>query len=104
MKSVIKPQARQDILNQFIYLAGQGVPNVADRFIDAVDETIAQLSRKPRLGSSKKLKNPRLQGLRKWPVKGFDFIWIYYLLTVDTLRVIRVLHGKRDVERILNNE
>jgi len=37
-------------------------------------------------------------------VTGFEAIRIYYLLDEDTLRVIRILHGKRDVKRILNGE
>ncbi|MBI2119491.1 MAG: hypothetical protein HYT97_07695 [Elusimicrobia bacterium] len=44
MKFIIRSTARQDILNQFLYLIDQGVPNVANRFIDAVDETISRLT------------------------------------------------------------
>ncbi|OGR56360.1 MAG: hypothetical protein A3I11_08730 [Elusimicrobia bacterium RIFCSPLOWO2_02_FULL_39_32] len=104
MKFIIRSTARQDILNQFIYLIDQGVPNVASRFVDAVDETISRLTKQPNIGMPKKLKNPRLQGIRKWPVKGFEVVWIYYLVTKDALRVIRVLHGKRDINRILDSE
>jgi plasmid stabilization system protein ParE len=35
---------------------------------------------------------------------GFEAIRIYYLLDEDTIRVIRILHGKRDVKRILERE
>ena len=40
----------------------------------------------------------------RWPVAGFEAIRIYYLLDKDTIRVIRILHGKRDVKRILERE
>jgi plasmid stabilization system protein ParE len=50
-----------------------------------------------RYGSNK----TELQNLRSWPVAGFEAIRIYYLAESDALHVIRVLHGKRDVKRIL---
>jgi hypothetical protein len=52
----------------------------------------------------KELKNPALKGLRFWPVKGFEDFLIFYLMQADTLRVIRILHGKRDIDRILKKE
>jgi len=53
-----------------------------------------------RYGSS----NPQFRNLRSWPVAGFEAIRIYYLLDEDTLRIIRILHGKRDVKHILERE
>jgi plasmid stabilization system protein ParE len=50
------------------------------------------------------LNNHQLQSLRSWPVAGFEAIRIYYLLDNDAIRVIRVLHGKRDLKRILERE
>ncbi len=101
MKSVIRPAARRDILNQFLYLIKENVPHVAERFIDAVDATIAKLAKRPRIGAPKHLKDPRLHGLRSWPVSGFEAVRIYYLASEDVLRVVRVLHGKRDIDRLL---
>jgi len=101
MKFVIRLAARQDILDQFLYLIDQGAPETAERFIGAVEKTIFELARQPKIGAPKKLKSPRLQGLRRWPVDGFEVVGIYYLHTEETLRVVRVLHGKRDVDEIL---
>ena len=36
--------------------------------------------------------------------KGFEAIRIYYLEVPGRLRVVRILHGKRNVRRILNRE
>jgi toxin ParE1/3/4 len=58
----------------------------------------------PRMGAPKVLKNRSLAGLRSFPVSGFEEIRVYYRIHEDTLRVIRVLHGKRDVRRILEKE
>jgi toxin ParE1/3/4 len=48
--------------------------------------------------------NPQLQNLRSWPVTGFEAIRIYYLPDSDAIHVVRVLHGKRDLTRILEGE
>ena len=37
-------------------------------------------------------------------MKEFEEFLIFYLVHGDTLRVIRVLHGKRDLNRILKKE
>lgn len=42
-----------------------------------------------------------IDGLRRWPVKGFDEYWVYYLVRPEALTVIRVLHSKRDNDGIL---
>jgi plasmid stabilization system protein ParE len=37
-------------------------------------------------------------------VKEFDELLICYVVEGDTVRVIRILHGKRDLDRILKKE
>ncbi len=42
-----------------------------------------------------------LEHLRVWPVAGFEAIAIYYIAESSAIRVVRILHRKRDVRRIL---
>ena len=94
--------AREDILRQFSYYAIQlDVPHVAQRFLDAVESTIERLSRAPGIGAPKRLANPLLAGFRSWPVPGFPAMRIYYTHTGGELRIVRVLHGKRDIHPLL---
>ena len=37
-------------------------------------------------------------------MKQFEEFLIYYVVEGDTVRVIRILHGKRDLDRILKKE
>lgn len=105
MIAVIRPQARDDLIRQFRwYLVERDAPDAAFRFVDAVESSIEALIRMPDMGAPKPLKNPALSGLRSWPVKGFDEILIFYLVEGETLRVVRVLHGRRDVNRILERD
>ena len=102
MKVEIFPRAQADIIRQFrYYLVDQNAPLIALRFREAVIESLAQLKAHPRIGS---LFRCSVTGLRSWPVKGFELIRIYYLELPGRLRVLRILHGKRDVRRILRRE
>jgi plasmid stabilization system protein ParE len=102
VKIEISPRAEADIIRQFrYYLVDQGAPAVAFRFREAVIESVEQLKPHPRMGT---LFQGSISGLRSWPVKGFEAIRIYYLEVPGRLRVVRILHGKRNVRRILRQE
>ena len=58
----------------------------------------------PNMGAPGEIGNPALKGLRVWPVKEFDEFLIFYVVEGDTLKVIRIPHGKRDIDRILKKE
>ena len=105
MKAVIRPRAKDDILRQFRwYLAEQDAPDAAFRFVEAVEAAVEQLLRMPHMGAPRELRNPSLKGLRVWPVKEFDEFLIFYVVEGETVRVIRILHGKRDIDRVLKKE
>lgn len=85
------------------WYASQGVPNVARRFRDAVLSAIDDLAAMPDAGPPRPLPDPRLTGLRRWPVSGFPEVWVYYLARPDGISILRVLHDKRDTARHLSN-
>jgi plasmid stabilization system protein ParE len=86
------------------YLLDKHPPDTAFRFLDAVEEPVRQLLRTPQIGTPKALLNPALADLRSWPVSRFDEMRLYYTLRGETVSAIRVLHGRRDVDRILKRE
>jgi len=96
VKHFIRPAARRDVLLQFEYYLQENAPEAAARFLEAVERAVEQLVEMPNMGAPKALKNSSLAGLRSWPVSGFEEIRVYYRVHEDTLRVIRVLHGRRD--------
>jgi toxin ParE1/3/4 len=73
----------------------------AEKFLGEIQNAIEQVCKRPGVGTPKILDNPVFEGLRSWPVKSFPAIRIYYLTSEKTLRVIRVLHGKRDIDPLL---
>ena len=105
MKKVIRPRAQDDILRQFRwYLIEQDAPDAAFQFMEAVEASVEQLLSMPYIGAPRELRNQALEGLRFWPVKDFDDFLIFYVVVEDTVRVIRILHGTRDLDRILKKE
>ncbi len=105
MKVYVRSAAREDILRQYrYYLIEKDAALAAERFLDAVEAAIDAVSRTPGMGAPKLLENPLLAGLRSWPVPGFTAVRIYYLHAKNQVRILRVLHGKRDVNSLLEDE
>ncbi len=72
------------------------------RFLDAVDQTIQRLVAMPGTGALFDTKKPDLSGLRCSTVSGFRNHLIFYRPTREGIEIIRVLHGARDVERVID--
>jgi toxin ParE1/3/4 len=105
VRLVIRPAAREDILRQYrYYLIDKDAEGAAERFLVAIHAAIETVCRRPDVGASKALDNRALAGLRSWPVTGFPAIRVYYLSSDEELRVVRVLHGKRDIDPLLEEE
>jgi toxin ParE1/3/4 len=105
VKVLYRQAAADDVVRQFrYYLIDQNLPEIADRFKDAVRHTVESLRLHPLVGARYRLSAPQLHNLRSWPVAGFEAIRIYYFLDSEAIHVIRVLHGKRDLKRILERE
>ena len=85
------------------YLIEKDAEVAANRFVAAVQAAISQVSREPGIGAPKNLRNAKLAGLRSWPIKGFSEVRVYYLVSKDAVRVVRVLHGRRDIYPLLES-
>ena len=103
LRIFITPQANFDIDEKFNYIA-QNNTDAALKFFDAARNTIAKLAKNPGLGSLYNINNPRLQGLRKWGIKGFEKYLIFYLASEELLTVVRIIHASRDIPTILGEE
>ena len=102
---VFRPNASEDLDNQLDYYEREAGIDLALRFLGAVEETIQFLYRHPEAGSLRDFDNLRLKGIHSWPVPGFEAIRLYYdRPDENTLRVVRILHGKRDVAGLFELE
>jgi len=75
---VITPRASQDLDNYYTYIT-QNNPEAALRFFDATRQTFAKLAQMSGMGSFYPVKNSRLDGLQRFPIKGFENYLIFYL-------------------------
>ena len=106
MKIAYRQASLDDVIRQFrYYLVVRDVPEVAIRFKEAIRKTAKVIREQPRAAAPQyHLRNPKLQNLRSWPVVGFEAIRFYFLVDDEAFRVIRILHGKRAVPKILEQE
>ena len=68
---VPSPMADGDLIEIMYYLSTQS-PSLGDRFARAVEKTYQQLSKIPCLGELCPSKDPSMQNIRIWRVKGFS--------------------------------
>lgn len=71
-------------------------PDAGVRFLRAVDDTVRNLLEHPELGRQRPDVKP---GLHSWRVEGFSNWLIFYRITGPQLRLVRLLHGARDLPR-----
>jgi toxin ParE1/3/4 len=96
-----KPQAERDIEECFVYIGEENL-NTAVYFLVAVEDSIEEIAKNPFSGSPREYKNPQIKNLRLKLVKGFANYQIYYTVETETVEIIRVLHGARDVDDIFS--
>lgn len=94
-----RPEAIDDLIELADYISEDN-PDAADRFLDAFEETALRLGQFPDIGTTYPFHNPRLHGVRRWFVQGFEKYLIFYLVLNDEVEIIRVLHSSRDVQSV----
>jgi toxin ParE1/3/4 len=95
--------AEIDLIEHVAYIA-RGRPSAALRFIDAVEQAFARLADMPEIGPVRQFNNPRLLGIRMWPVPDFRNYLIFYRIAADEVQILRVLHAARALESALEEE
>ena len=92
--------ALNDLEDQAEYLR-QHNPRAALRFLDAAEAPFRQLAALPGIGERYETDNHFYQDLRRFPIPKFPSHIVYYKALEDGIVVIRILHGARDIDRIL---
>jgi toxin ParE1/3/4 len=97
-----RPQSERDIEEGFVYIGEENL-DAGVRFLVAVEESLEFVAKMPLIGSPREFRSTRLRNMRVWPVKEFEDYLIFYRPTDDGIEVLRVLHGKRDIEDIFTD-
>jgi toxin ParE1/3/4 len=89
-----------DLTKQVDWYRDNASPEVAGRFVDAVEMTLKQLTRMPDLGRPRFIEWPELEGIRSFRVQHpFRRLLILYRFNHSTLFAERLIHGARDLPR-----
>src|SRR5258706_5060223 len=72
---------------------------VAQRFLDACDETFLFLAANRHVGSPHKFESAKLSEVRMWRINGFEKYLIFYVPTQNGVRILHVLHSATDYNR-----
>jgi toxin ParE1/3/4 len=100
MKPVrVTPAADKDLDACYAWIKRDN-PRAARRFLQAVRQTNNELAYMPGIGSPRYADLPLAHGVRMIAVRGFEHYLIFYLER-ETVEVIRVIHGARDIPAAL---
>jgi toxin ParE1/3/4 len=96
---VVAPSARDDLDRIWDYIAIESEsPIAAEKLLDRIHETFAQIARNPGSGTTCEWLRP---GLRRFPV--WPYI-IFYTPQRDAVEILRVLHGARNIEALFGGD
>ena len=99
MRVLISRQAEADLAHIFAYIAARN-PDAAEAFKREAEKALALLGQHPQLGPRPGWAT-RHTRLRFWVISRFHNYVIYYEPGQEAVSVERVLDGRRDVRRIL---
>ena len=94
---VLSPQARIDLDEAWDYLAERN-PDAADRLIEEFWASAVRHAQFPRTGRARDDLRP---GMRSFVVGRYV---VFFVPVADTIRIARVLHGSRNIDRIIRDE
>lgn len=92
----LRAQAVADAEQAVDWYLREAGPEVASRFVAALEAAYTHIARHPGTGSPRWGSALDLPGLRGWKLTGFPHI-AFYAQVGDSIEVWRVLHSARDI-------
>jgi toxin ParE1/3/4 len=90
VRIVLSPEAADDVLSIWLVGAREWSPEQADRHLRDINEMFERLLEQPKLGHKR---DDLIRGLRSVVVRPH---LIFYLQTLQTIGIVRVLHQRFD--------
>lgn len=95
----IRPVAAQDIEEIIDYLVEENT-SAAQNFIKDLEDAFELLAANPKVGTKREYRSEALSGMRMFPLKKFSTYLVFYLADKQTIDIVRILHGHRDIEQL----
>jgi plasmid stabilization system protein ParE len=93
--------AVSDIQEQADWYEQRSDRGLARRWENEVTAALIRIEKNPRLGAKCGFSADELQGVRRIRIAGFSRHLIFYLAEKEEIRILRVVHGTRDLESLL---
>lgn len=93
-------RALADLYEQALHIALDS-PEGAARFLESARATFGTLAEHPRLGRRRSDLAPPFSRLRSFPMAGFPNHLVFYEERRESIVIVRVLHGARDIPHTL---
>ena len=95
-----RDKASADLVDIASYIGARN-PSAAERFLDATERCFRRLAEMPEMGEAYEGRDPRLQGLRRVPISGFESYLIFYPPIEGGIEIVRIIHGARNLPSVL---
>ena len=95
-------RAREDLIEIYVYLAERST-DAAERFLRMAESTFLRISELPGLGRRWESPLAKLAGLRVTSIPKFRNYLVFYKPVSSGIKIIRVLHGARDLHRLIES-
>ena len=92
---VIAPAAKTDLKDIYQYGLRQWGQTQSESYLENIKQQIWTLTEQPLIGVDR---SELLSGARSLPIESHT---MFYRVTLDTVEIIRVLHGRQDPQRHL---
>jgi len=79
-------------------------PAAAERLLDGVEATFEYIAAQPEIGVVYPTRNRRMNQARMLPVSGFNSYLIFYRIEADSIHILYVVHGARQLKRLFGRE
>jgi toxin ParE1/3/4 len=94
-------QVAQDLIEIYQYIHERNAP-AAERVLDAIEQSLNSLLKTPVVGRQWNSPDPRLEGMRVTLVTPYRNYLIFFRPVSDGIEVYRIVHGARELERIVD--
>jgi toxin ParE1/3/4 len=88
--------ATTDIRKLAKYYRTEAGLNVSLKFVDQAESAFKAISERPLLGALLGLTEPRYADIRRWQIKGFERLIIFYREAENGVEIVRVIDATRD--------
>ena len=92
------PEAEQDLFDIYQYLEREASARTAEKYLRQISQSCERIRKRPLLGRTR---NEVMPGLRSVLVLPYV---VFYRVSGSSVDIVRVLHGRRDLDAIFAAE